>query len=94
MYVQCVSRALQSAPYKKLRSMLREARTAADLTQLQVAERLRRPQSFVSKYEGGERHVDVVEFVEICAALNASAARLVEALTGPSLESSVKRRRR
>ena len=40
---------------------LREARREASLTQEQVAKRLRRPQSFVSKCESGERRVDVVE---------------------------------
>jgi transcriptional regulator with XRE-family HTH domain len=40
---------------------LREARRQANLTQEQVARRLRRPQSFVSKCESGERPVDVVE---------------------------------
>jgi len=42
-----------------------KARKAANLTQHQLAKRLRRPQSFVAKYEGGERRVDVVEFIEI-----------------------------
>jgi transcriptional regulator with XRE-family HTH domain len=40
---------------------LREARLMANLTQEAVAKRLRRPQSFISKCESGERPVDVVE---------------------------------
>jgi predicted transcriptional regulator len=40
---------------------LREVRRQANLTQEQVAKRLKRPQSFVSKCESGERPVDVVE---------------------------------
>jgi predicted transcriptional regulator len=43
-----------------------KARKTADLTQHELAKRLRRPQSFVAKYEGGERRIDVVEFVTIC----------------------------
>jgi transcriptional regulator with XRE-family HTH domain len=43
---------------------LREARRAAGLTQAEVAGKLRRPQSFVSKCESGERRVDVVELME------------------------------
>ena len=39
------------------------ARKAAGLTQHALARRLGRPQSFVAKYEGGERRLDVVEFV-------------------------------
>ena len=41
------------------------ARHASSLTQAQVAEAIDRPQSFVAKYEGLERRLDVVEFVEV-----------------------------
>jgi transcriptional regulator with XRE-family HTH domain len=41
------------------------ARKAAGLTQHALARRLKKPQSFVAKYEGGERRVDVVEFITI-----------------------------
>ncbi len=44
---------------------LREARQAAGLTQVKVAAKLGRPQSFVSKCESGERRVDVVELREL-----------------------------
>ncbi len=47
-----------------------------------MANRLGRPQSFVSKYESGERRLDVAEFLEVCAAVGADAVkilRLVEA---------------
>ena len=43
---------------------LRNARQEAHLTQVDVARSLRRPQSFVSKCESGERRVDVVELQE------------------------------
>ena len=86
MYGQRVSRALHSPPYQKLRRLLSEARVAANLTQLQVAEKMQRPQSFVSKYEGGERHLDVVEFVDLCAAIGISPSRVIDALTGPNLQ--------
>ncbi len=56
--------ARRSAAYKLFLTRLREARQAAGLTQAEVALRLRRPQSFVSKCESGERRVDVVELVE------------------------------
>lgn len=53
--------ARRSAAYRLFLRRLREARLAAGLTQEQVAAKLRRPQSFVSKCESGERRVDVVE---------------------------------
>ena len=51
--------------YEILRKMLVEAREASRLTQVQVAMRLRKPQSFVSKYERGERRLDFTEFLEV-----------------------------
>jgi len=47
--------------YQRMLARLREAREAAKLTQTQVAERLGKPQSYVSKVESGERRVDPVE---------------------------------
>jgi transcriptional regulator with XRE-family HTH domain len=56
--------ARRSAAYRLFLKRLREARLAAGLTQMEVAAKLRRPQSYVSKCESGERRVDVVELVE------------------------------
>jgi transcriptional regulator with XRE-family HTH domain len=50
-----------SREYKEFLKRLREGRLRAGLTQAGVAARLKRPQSFVSKCESGERRVDVVE---------------------------------
>ena len=55
--------------YDRLCGLLVDARKAQGLTQVEVAERLNKPQSFVSKYESGERRVDVVELLEICKVL-------------------------
>lgn len=75
-----MSRGLQSPPYKKLRRLLAEARANAGLTQLQVATRVKRPQSFVSKYESGERQLDVIEFVAVCKAIGVPPTMLIEHL--------------
>src|ERR1700692_2821993 len=53
------------------------ARKAAGLTQHALARRLKTPQSFVAKYEGGERRLDVVEFIAISRALGADPLRLM-----------------
>ncbi len=64
-----MGKSIHSLEYHKLRERLIAARKKARLTQADVAERLGRPQSFVAKYEGGERRLDVVEFVEIARAV-------------------------
>ncbi len=64
--------------YERLRELLIEARKAAGLTQACLAEQLGRPQSFVSKFERGERRLDVIEFLEITDALGSKAGRLIE----------------
>tara|TARA_R110002096_G_scaffold332756_1_gene526774 strand:+ start:42 stop:278 length:237 start_codon:yes stop_codon:yes gene_type:complete len=51
---------------KQLQESLRELRDNAGLTQVELAEILGRPQSFISKIESGERRVDIVELEEIC----------------------------
>jgi transcriptional regulator with XRE-family HTH domain len=62
---------LRSPQQKQLRKLLREMRLRHGLTQEEVAERLGNHQSFVSKYEGGERRLSVIEFVHVARALDA-----------------------
>lgn len=50
-----------SEAYRHFLARLRAARRQASLSQVEVARRLKRPQSFVSKCESGERRVDVIE---------------------------------
>jgi ribosome-binding protein aMBF1 (putative translation factor) len=50
-----VKKASFSAEYKLFCKLLRDARAKAGLSQEDVAKRLNRPQSYVSKYESGER---------------------------------------
>ena len=54
-----------------------ETRKKARLTQQQLAKCLRRPQSFVAKYEGGERRIDVVEFIAFARAMGADPFALL-----------------
>ena len=55
--------------YTIFREMLTTARTEQGLLQSHVAERLGKNQSFVSKYERGERRLDMPEFIEVADAL-------------------------
>jgi transcriptional regulator with XRE-family HTH domain len=75
-----MSKSIHSPQHTKLRELLVAARKKAGLTQQDVANQLGRPQSFVAKYEGGERRLDVVEFLQVAAVLGADPARIVRAL--------------
>ncbi len=63
--------------YKKFRERLVQARKNARITQVDLATRLRRPQSFVSKYERGERRLDVIEFGDVATALGIDPIRFL-----------------
>lgn len=73
-----VGRTIYRPEHRHLVVVLRELRERAGLRQVEVAHRLDRPQSFVSKYEAGERRLDLVELREICAVLGVSLAELVD----------------
>ncbi len=53
--------------YKYMLKRLREARLAAGMTQVEVAESLGRPQSFITKCELGERRIDPIELQTFAA---------------------------
>jgi transcriptional regulator with XRE-family HTH domain len=67
-----------SVAQEKLQKLLRQVRTEAGFTQNELAEKLQRPQSFVSKYESGERRLDLVELRQICDALKISLSDFVK----------------
>lgn len=52
------------------------ARKAAGMRQQDLAQRLGKPQSFISRIEGGQRRVDVLEFYAIARAMKADPAEL------------------
>lgn len=70
-------RSRRSPRQVRLQELLSSGRVAAGMTQQDLAERLRRPQSFVSKYENGERRVSVVELVEISDAIGVDPRQIV-----------------
>jgi len=69
-----------SRDYLKFCRLLREARNASGLTQLQLAQRLHKPQSYVSKYELGERRLDIIEFLKICKSLSLNPIIIIDSL--------------
>ena len=73
-----MQKAIHSESQNVLRQVLKSIRTDAGLTQQQLAERLGVPQSFISKYESGERRLDLVELRDICKALGISLSAFVK----------------
>lgn len=73
-------KSLHTPAYEQFRILLSAAREKAGLTQVEVSARLKRPQSFVAKYEGGERRLDVVEFLQVCSALRTDPHMLLREL--------------
>lgn len=73
-------RSIHSAPYAALRQLLTEARINAGLTQEQLAAKLARPQSYVAKYETGDRRLDVIELVEVCELLRVQPASILSTI--------------
>ena len=74
-------KSVHTRAYMVLRERLVSARHAAGLTQQELARKLGRPQSFVAKYEGGERRVDLVELFEIAKVLGVDARRIARAVS-------------
>ena len=68
----------------RLVSLLREMRIEAGLTQVDLAARIEKDQAYVSRYESGQRRLDVLEVREICQAIGITleefARRLEKAL--------------
>jgi transcriptional regulator with XRE-family HTH domain len=75
-----VTRSAFSRKHQYFLKLLVEARQTAGLTQVSLAKRLGRPQSFVSKYERGERRLDMIEFLEVARALSLDAVRIIHEL--------------
>ena len=61
-------------------TLLRAARQEAGMRQVDLADRLRQPQSYVSKYESGERRLDLLELRQVCSALDISLEAFVHRL--------------
>ena len=77
-----------SVRFRRLRELLIETRKKAGLTQIELAQKLSRPQSFVSKYELGERRLDVVEFLEVAEALGVKPEKVLKQLAARRQDST------
>lgn len=75
-----MKKTIHSKESAKLIEALRAAREAAGLTQQQLAREIGKPQSFVAKYELGERRLDIIEFLKITRILKVSPIKIIETL--------------
>ena len=66
---------------KKLRELLKEARLDRELRQVDVADSLGRPQSYVAKVESGERTLEFIEVLDYCKVVRLDAASLIKELS-------------
>ena len=66
--------------YSIVVALLRETRTAAGVTQVQLAKMLGQSQSFVSKYENGDSRLDILQLRTVCQTLGLSLADFVARL--------------
>ena len=73
-----MDKTIYSTKQKRLQALLRRLRLEAGLSQVELANRLRKPQSFVSKYESGERRLDVIELRQVCEIIGISLLDFVK----------------
>lgn len=72
-----MAKGIHDARYQAIITALREARRAMGLSQAARAEKLGQRQQFVSKFESGERRLDVVEFLDVAHALGVDWQKLL-----------------
>jgi transcriptional regulator with XRE-family HTH domain len=75
-----LAKTLHTERHRKLRELLVVQRKTAGLTQTVLAQRLGKPPSYVAKYELGERRLDVLEFLDIAAAIGFDPSEVIRAL--------------
>jgi transcriptional regulator with XRE-family HTH domain len=76
MAKSALRKTLRGRGHQTLIQILIQAREKAGMTQRDLAARIKRPHSFVGRMEGGERRVDVIEFIEIAKVLGADPKEL------------------
>ena len=70
-------RHLRTVRHRRLIEEVAAARKAAGMSQRALAERLRRSDSYISKFEAGERRLEVCEFIELCEVIGTDPAQLI-----------------
>jgi transcriptional regulator with XRE-family HTH domain len=80
--------------YERFRELLIEARLGAGMSQSEVASELGQPQSYVSKYERGERRLDVIEFLKVARIIGFNPVEMISELMTEGAEKQKARGKR
>ena len=75
-----MAKSIYTQEYTTVTRLLRESRENAGLTQVELADQLGQSQSFVSKYERGERRLDIIQLRTVCLTLGVKLPEFVERL--------------
>lgn len=75
-----MKKSIYTKQQKKLQKLLKSLRLKVGLSQERLAKILGKPQSFVSKYESGERRLDLLELRQLCEVLDVPLSELVQQL--------------
>ena len=73
---------IYTAQRGRLVALLREMRIEAGVTQIDLATHIEKDQTYVSRYESGQRKLDVLEVREICQAIGITLEEFVKRLEG------------
>jgi transcriptional regulator with XRE-family HTH domain len=79
-YIRRVTKSVFTKRYKLFLALLISSRENKGLSQHQLAKKLKKPQSYVSKYERGERRLDIIEFLDIVKVLESNPHDIIEKL--------------
>lgn len=85
---------LHSHHYQIFRKLLVAARAHSGLTQVQIADQLGKPQSFISKYERGERRLDFTEFIELADVLGIEVADFIDNYRSATTQTTIQKSRK
>lgn len=75
-----MEKTIYTTEYAQLLRLLRETREAAGITQTELATHLGSSQSFVTKFERGDRRIDIIQLRTICGALGTDLSAFVAEL--------------
>jgi transcriptional regulator with XRE-family HTH domain len=70
-----------SPDYRSAIEAIKAVRTNLRISQRELARRLKKPPSFVNKFEQFERRLDTIESIAIAMALNITSAQLLKSPT-------------